>query len=85
MIPKETNGRVEQPKNPQAENQKGIENHKKAAAHFQAAAKSHLEAATHHENQNHDLAAKSMVEALGFSNRARKAQRADIKLHTAKI
>jgi hypothetical protein len=71
--------------NPQAKNEKGIKNHRKAASNFTAAAKIHLEAAKHHEDHNHDLAAKSTVEALSFSDRARKALEADVKQHTTKI
>ncbi len=71
-----------QEKTPKTESQKVVKNHKKAATHFQAAAKSHLEAAKHHENHNHDLAASSIIEAMSHANRAKKAQKADLKQHT---
>ena len=66
---------------PNAEIQKGIANHKKAATHFEAAAKSHLEAAMHHEGGNHEKAAKSTVEAHGYSCVAIEAQKEDVKNH----
>lgn len=67
---------------PKTDNQKRIENHKKAATHFKAAAKSHIDAAKHHENENHEKATKSTVEAHGHSSLANEAQKLDIKLHT---
>ena len=70
---------------PNAENQKGIENHKKAASHFEAAAKNHLEAADHHENENHEKAARSTVEALGHSSLGNEAQKEGVKQHTSRI
>ncbi len=67
---------------PKTDNQKRIDNHKKTATHFAAASKSHLDAAKHHENENHEKAEKSTVEAYDHSRLANEAQKLDIKLHT---
>jgi len=67
---------------PKTANQLGIDNHKKAASHFEAAAKSHLEAAKHHENEDHEKAALSTIEAHGHSSLANEAQQVDAKKHT---
>ncbi len=85
MDNKAKKGKAELASIPKAENKKGIENHKKAATHFEAAAKSHLEAAKHHENENHDKAAKSTVEAHGHAHLAHEAQKEDVKQHSTKV
>lgn len=68
-----------------SENLKGIQNHKNAALNYEAAAKSHLAAAKHHESGQHDKAAKSTIEAHGYSCLANDAQNEDVKHHASKL